>query len=175
VERVDEDNQTLDVVRFSGGSDPARLSARELSMRLAGGRPYHLFIYGLHRTAFVRRAFTGFAPVIAADRLFMCRVAMAGGFVSVDDVLHRRLMRQVPIARRYADEAIGRQWRQVAPRWRLALAAGPYLWRSPVLPPGRRSLVPLVVARFVRASVGDLLVRSGITRIRPAPESRARP
>jgi len=35
VERVDEDNQTLDVVRFSGGSDPARLSARELSMRLA--------------------------------------------------------------------------------------------------------------------------------------------
>jgi hypothetical protein len=135
-------------------------------MRLAGGRPYHLFVYGLYRTAFVKGSFTGFAPVVAADRLFMCRVAMAGRFVYVDEVLHRRTIRRAPIGTRYADEAIGLQWRGTLPRWRLALHAGPYLWRSPLLPARRKVLIPLIIGRFLKSSVGYMLAELGWPRRR---------
>ena len=158
VERVDESGRLADVVRFGGPADPARLTPWQLTLQIAGGRPYHLFIYGLYRTSFIKRAFTGFAPVIAADRLFMCRVAMAAPFAYVDEVLHRRVVRNASIADRYSDEAIGRLWRGTAARWRLALAAGPYLWRSPVLPRGRRAWVPAVVMRFAKAALGYALL-----------------
>ena len=164
VERVNEGGAVLDVVRHEGEANPERLSPWQLTMLLAGGRPYHLFVYGLFRTGFLRRTFTGFAPVVGADRLLMCRVAMAGGFAYVDEVLHRRTVRQAPLAARYANEAIGRLWQSPMARWRLAVAAGPYLWRSPVLPRNRRLWVPAVVMRFVKAAIGrtlaDLFPRS---------------
>jgi glycosyltransferase involved in cell wall biosynthesis len=160
VERVDENGGVIDVVRYAGPTDPSRMSARQLTMQLAGGRPYHLFIYGLYRTSFIKRAFTGFAPVIASDRLLMCRVAMAGRFAAVDQILHRRLVRTKPIAERYADEPLGRLWLGSRPRWRLAMAAGPYLWRSPVLPSGHRWWVPLVVLRFAKAAIGHTLTQA---------------
>jgi glycosyltransferase involved in cell wall biosynthesis len=160
VERVDEAGALLDVVRHQGASDPSSMTSWQLALGLAGGRPYHLFIYGLYRREFISRAFTGFAPVIASDRLFMCRIAMAGRFAYVDEVLHRRLVRAQPIAERYADEALGRLWHRSWPRWRLALAAGPYLWHSPVLPASRRAWIPLIVLRFLKASLGQTLVRA---------------
>ncbi|MBA3295368.1 MAG: glycosyltransferase family 2 protein [Acidobacteria bacterium] len=160
VERVDESGALVDVVRHGGAADPSRMSAWRLTMQLAGGRPYHLFVYGLYRRDFLERAFTGFARVVAADRLFICRVAMAGRFAYVDEVLHRRLVRKAPIAERYGDEAIGGLWRASFPRWRLALRAGPYLWSSPVLPPSRALWVPAVVARFLKAGMGHTLVRA---------------
>ena len=166
VERIDEAGAVVDVVRYAGPADPSRLSAWRLTMQLAGGRPYHLYIYGLYRTGFLRRAFTGFAPVVAADRLFMCRVAMAGGFAYVDEVLHRRTVRLAPIAQRYADEGIGRLWQAAWPRWRLTLQAGPYLWHSPVVPPRRRAWVPAVVARFARGALGHGLTQAGLIRAR---------
>jgi glycosyltransferase involved in cell wall biosynthesis len=165
VERVDESGQVVDLVRHRGATDPSRMTSWHLVMALAGGRPYHLFIYGLYRTDFLRRAFTGFAPVVAADRLFVCRAAMAGGFAYVDEILHRRTVRQAPIAERYADEPIGRLWRGAWPRWRLALAAGPYLWRSPVVPSWRRLWIPAVVLRFAKASLGHTLAQVGLSRV----------
>ena len=169
VERVDEAGGRVDVVRFAGAADPSRLTPRELVMRLAAGRPYHLFVYGLFRREFLCRAFTGFAPVVAADRLLLCRVAMAGAFAYVDEVLHRRTIRQASIAVRYAEEPIGRLWRRAGPRWRLALAAGPYLWRSPVVPPARRLWIPAIVLRFARASLGHMLAEAGYFRRRALP------
>ena len=174
VDRVDETGRVLDRVRHEGDSNPERLSGWQLTMQLAGGRPYHLFVYGVFRTAFLRRAFTGFAPVVGADRLLMCRVAMAGGFAYVDDVLHRRTVRQAPIATRYADEAIGRQWQSRLARWRLAAAAGPYLWRSPVLPRERRIWVPAIVMRFVKAAVGRAVADAGWLNRHPPASTRVR-
>jgi glycosyltransferase involved in cell wall biosynthesis len=171
IDRVDEAGRVIDTVRYGGAADPAGLTPRQLAMQLAAGRPYHLFVYGLYRTDFIRRAFTGFAPVIAADRLFLCRVAMAGRFAYVDEVLHRRMIRQAPIAERYADEPIGRRWRNSWARWRLALAAGPYLWQSPVLPRSRRRWIPLIVLRFARASAGHAMVQAGWLRRKPAASS----
>jgi glycosyltransferase involved in cell wall biosynthesis len=159
VERVDETGAGVDVVRYAGATDPSRMTPWHLTMQLAGGRPYHLYIYGLYRREFLARAFTGFPAVIASDRLFVCRVAMAGGFAYVDEVLHRRLVRATPLAERYAGESLGRLWSGVAPRWRLALASFPYLWRSPVLPPSRRWWVPAVTLRFMKAALGHTLVQ----------------
>jgi glycosyltransferase involved in cell wall biosynthesis len=173
VERIDESGRLLDVVRHAGRTDPSRMSAAQLVFALAGGRPYHLFIYGLYRTAFLERTFTGFPSVIAADRLFMVRAALCGGFAYVDDVLHRRLVREKPIAERYADERIGHLWQGSWPRWRLALVAGPYLWRTPGLPVNRRLLVAAVVLRFLKASLGHTLVRAGLIGRRLDPWARA--
>lgn len=172
VERVDETGHRLDVVRHTGHRNPSRLTRRQLVFELAGGRPYHLFVYGLYRTAFVKQAFTGFAPVVAADRLFMVRVALGGGFAYVDEVLHRRLVRQTPLAERYADERIGHLWQGAWPRWRLALLAGPYLWRSPGLRAGSRFWIPAIVLRFAQASLGQTLVQAGWMRRRPLPSTR---
>lgn len=173
VERVSESGHVVDIVRHTGPADPSRMGHFALAMQLAGGRPYHLFVYGLFRTDFLRRAFTGFAPVIAADRLFLCRVAMAGGFAYVDDVLHRRTVRESSIETRYADEPIGRHWRSTRARWRMLAHAGPYLWRSPVLPRARRAWIPAIVLRFAKASLGHTLVQAGWMRQRAAASPRA--
>ena len=161
VERVTEAGHPVDVVRHQGAANPEHLSPWQLTMLLAGGRPYHMFVYGLFRTAFLRRVFTGFPPVVAADRLLMVRVAMAAPFAYVDEVLHRRTVRQTPIASRYAEENIGRRWRMRSARWRMAAVAGPFLWRSPVLPPNRRLWVVAVVLRLLKASAGRALADAG--------------
>ena len=98
VEREDESGATLDTVRFSGMMDPSRMTPARLAFLLAGGRPFHLFVYGLFRADVLRRAFNGFAPVVAADRLLMCRMALTGGFTSVGEVLHKRVVRRTSIA-----------------------------------------------------------------------------
>ena len=87
VEREDESGATLDTVRFSGTMDPSRMTPARLALLLAGGRPFHLFVYGLFRADVLRRAFNGFAPVVAADRLLMCRMALTGGFTPVGEVI----------------------------------------------------------------------------------------
>ena len=166
VERIDEDGATLDAVRFTGSDDPSRLTPGRLALSLAAGRPYHLFVYGMFRADVLRRLFTGFASVVAADRLFMCRVALCGPFATVDGTLHRRLVRRMSIAERYPEDGIAHLWRGSDARWRLALAAGPYLWRSPGLPLRRKVWIPPVVMRFAKASLGDSLVRSGVMRAR---------
>ena len=166
VERVDEDGAPIDVVRFAGRMDPSHLTPGQLAMALAAGLPLHLFVYGLFRADILRRAFTGLAPVVAADRLLMCRIALIGRFAPVDGVLHKRLVRRVPIAERYADEGIGRLWQDSASRWRLALRAGPYLWRSPGVGFLRKLWVPVIVLRFGKASLGHSLVRAGLIRAR---------
>ena len=166
VQRENEDGAVLDTVRFDGPLDPSMLTPGRLAMRLAAGRPYHLFVYGLFRADVLQSVFTGFAPVVAADRLFMCRVALVGGFAPVRGVLHKRLVRRASIAERYADEGIGQLWRGSAARWRLALRAGPYLWQSPGVPIHRRLWIPVLVLRFAKASLGHSLVQSGLIRAR---------
>jgi glycosyltransferase involved in cell wall biosynthesis len=166
VVREDEEGASIDTVAFEGPMDPSRLKPGRLAMRLAAGLPYHLFVYGLFRADVLRRAFTGFAPVVAADRLFMCRVALTGSFAPVRGVLHKRLVQRASIADRYADEGIGQLWRGSAGRWRLAFRAGPYLWRSPDVAFRRKLWIPAIVLRFAKASLGHSLVRSGLIRAR---------
>jgi glycosyltransferase involved in cell wall biosynthesis len=173
VQREDENGKALDTVRFSGPMDPSRMTPARLALMLAGGRPFHLFVYGLFRADVLRRTFTGFAPVVAADRLLMCRMALTGGFVPVGDVLHKRLIRRASIAERYGDEGIGQLWHNTSARWRLAFSAGPYLWRSPGIPFRRKLLIPAIVLRFAKASLGHSLVQSGLIGPRGGPRAHA--
>ena len=166
IEREDEGGAIVDTVRFTGAMDPSRMSPLRLALQLAGGRPLHLFVYGLFRADALRRAFTGFPAVVAADRLLMCRIALTGGFAPVREVLHKRLVRRASIADRYADENIGQLWRAAAGRWRLALSSGPYLWRSADVPLRRKLWIPAIVFRFAKASLGHSLVQSGLIRAR---------
>ena len=171
VERQDESGATLDTVRFSGAMDPSRMTPARLALLLAGGWPFHLFVYGLFRADVLRRAFNGFAPVVAADRLLMCRMALTGGFTPVGEVLHRRVVRCTSIAERYGDEGIGQLWRSSSGRWRLTVSAGPYLCESPDVPFRRKLLIPAIVLRFATASLGNSLVQAGLMR----PRGGARP
>jgi glycosyltransferase involved in cell wall biosynthesis len=108
LERLSESGSLQDVVRYQGGSDPSRMSSFSLAMALASGKLYHFYIYGLFRTDFLRRAFQNYPRVIAADRLFVCQLALATRFSYVDSILHGRQVHDKPIAKRYAGEELGR-------------------------------------------------------------------
>jgi glycosyltransferase involved in cell wall biosynthesis len=148
VERVGEDDRPRDLVAHAGRRDPNRMSSFALAWALAGGLPYHLFIYGLYRRAFLTRVFTPMPQVACSDRLFMCRVALATRWVYEPRTLHRRLVRNESLATRYAGESVGRVWRDPLARWRMVAAAGPYLAASPVVPGRRKLWIPLLVARL---------------------------
>lgn len=164
VERIHENQTTLDVVKYSGNSDPNRMSNFRLAMALAAGRPYHLYIYGLYRLSFLRRAFQGFPKAPAGDRMFVCQAALATRFRYVDRILHFRQVNSVPISTRYKNEALGHMWKQPFPQERTILSVGPYLLRSTVIPIHRKLLVPIIVLGFVGRYVHDRL-RSVISHL----------
>jgi len=148
VKRVREDGTTVDVVRHVASDDPNQMRSFNLAMALAAGKPYHLYVYGMYRTDLLRKAFDGFPSVMAGDRLFVCRVALATKLRYVDEILHVRLASSTPRGERYKDEELGRIWRDPWGPERTVLAAGPYLWRSTVVPSHRKLWIPLVVLRF---------------------------
>ena len=93
VRRMRDDFTLYDVVRFSGERDPSKMSHFRLGMALASGLPYHLFVYGLYKTEFLKKAASHFPTVVAGDRLFVCQVALATKFSYVDEVLCVRRVR----------------------------------------------------------------------------------
>ena len=172
VERVGEDGRRRDLVAHEGRRDPNRMSSFALAWALAGGLPYHLFIYGLYRRALLAQAFTPLPAVAGSDRLFMCRVALATGWVYEPRTLHWRLVRTESLAARYGGETVGRVWRDRLARWRMVAAAGPFLAASPLVPRARKLGIPLLVARLAwwsaRLSVLDAASRL-VRAVRPRP------
>lgn len=145
VERVHENGTPHDVVRHEGSANPNLMSSFGLSLALAEGTPHHLFIYGLFRTDFLRRAFQNFPRVIAADRLMMIQVALTARFRYVDQVLHTRCINEEPIPVRYKDEDFGKVWHDRHPHLKKDLALGPYLLRSRIVPWQRKLWIPVLV------------------------------
>lgn len=148
VERIRENGERHDVVRYAGPRDPGRMSHFKLALALMVGRPYHLFFYGLHRTDFLKKAFRNFLAVAAGDRLFICQLALATGFRYVDEILHVRTISNEPIVRKYANEAFGRIWRRPLAGLETTRTLGPYLFGSQVIPSSRKLLIPLLAAIF---------------------------
>ena len=145
VDRVSKSDWTKNVVRFEGEANPVTMSQFDLALALAKGTPHHLFFYGLFRTDFLRQAFKNFPRVIAGDRLMMIQVAMATRFRYVDEVLHTRLINDATISVRYKNEEFGRAWRDRNAHWKKALATGPYLLQSQIIPWQRKFWIPIIV------------------------------
>ncbi|HEV8430603.1 MAG TPA: glycosyltransferase family 2 protein [Pyrinomonadaceae bacterium] len=145
VQRLHENGSAHDVVRFEGAKNPNSMTPFQLAMALAHGSPHHLFIYGLFRRDFLRRAFKNFPRVIASDRLLMIQIAMSTRFRYADQVLHTRLINDEPIAVRYKGEQFGRVWHDRNAHLKKALATGPYLLQSQIIPWQRKFWIPIIV------------------------------
>ena len=145
VERLHESGSSHDVVRFKDDANPNSMTTFALAMALAHGSPHHLFIYGLFRRDFLRRAFRNFPSVIASDRLMMIQIAMSTRFRYVDEVLHTRFINDEPIAVRYKNEEFGRVWHDRNAHLKKDLAIGPYLLQSQIIPWQRKFWIPIVV------------------------------
>ena len=145
VKRLHESTGSHDVVRFEDVANPNSMTTFDLAMALALGSPHHLFIYGLFRRDFLRRAFKNFPNVIASDRLLMIQIAMSTRFRYVDQVLHTRFINEEPIAIRYKNEEFGRAWHDSKAHLKKALATGPYLLRSQIIPWQRKFWIPVLV------------------------------
>lgn len=149
VQRVWDDGTEIDVVRFPGPANPGTMSAFRLAMALASGRPYHLYIYGLYRTAFIKSASRYLLKdVVGADRLFVCHISLVKPFGYVDRILHIRQVNREPIKERYKHESLGNIWRDPFGKEKMVWIAGFYLWKSPLIPRERKLYVPFVVARL---------------------------
>jgi glycosyltransferase involved in cell wall biosynthesis len=148
VDRIHDDFTPLDSLRFSGPLDPSRLSHWRAAMNCASGVPYHLGVYGLWRLDFLRRVFRGYPLFFAADRLFMCGVALATRFTYVDEPLYVRTVHRASIAARYSAEGLGATYANPLRFCKSALVAPFHLVRFPTLPLIRRLLTPLVALRF---------------------------
>ncbi len=161
-----------DVVSWQGRADPATMGPLRLAAQLAAGMPFHLFIYGIHRTALLRSVFAMLPRVQGPDRLLMCELALAGRWRHVDRVLYTRQIADIAHAERHGD----------APRiallasgpftaWRLLGAAVPYLARSKGIPLRRKMYIPLLIPVFAKRATlatlayakAALLVRAGRT------------
>jgi glycosyltransferase involved in cell wall biosynthesis len=159
VERLWTDGTLCDVVGWQGDGDPTKLSHLSLGVKVAGGKPYHLFIYGLYRTRFLIDAFIGLPSVIAIDRLFVCQNALATKFRYVDKVLHRRQVTKVSLTQRYQNDDLGRAWTKPFSEWKLVFAGGRFLARSKVIPWTRKIYLPIILTPFVKRAIIGTAVR----------------
>lgn len=148
IKKVSEGHTESNVIRFSGRNDPNHMSQYQLAMSLAAGRPYHLYVYGLYRTEFLRKSIQYFRPIAGGDRLFVCHAALVAPFRYVDEVLHVRQVRSDHIRDRYKKEQLGRVWRDTFAKEKMVLAAGSILFGSSLIPLRRKLLIPFVVLRF---------------------------
>jgi glycosyltransferase involved in cell wall biosynthesis len=145
VERVTEEGKHVDFIKHEGNANPANMSNLRLAMKLMSGCLYHIYIYGLYRTCFLKKALQNFPLVMGGDRLFVCQVALATKFSYVNQILHIRTVNSVPLAKRYAQEELGRIWQDPLRQFKVIYAAGPYLFNSQVIPLNRKMWVPLLV------------------------------
>lgn len=115
IHRVREDKTLFDEVIYAGKDELTCLDYRDVFRRMIQikSSPHiHIFIYGLFRTKLLRNlALVPFPNVIASDRIFMCEVALTTHFYSYPDVLHFRTVHTLNLIDRYAEERVGRVWK----------------------------------------------------------------
>jgi glycosyltransferase involved in cell wall biosynthesis len=146
-ERVYEGGGRLDVVRHAGKHDPSKMSHLRLALARPEVRNYHLYIYGLFRTDFLRIAFERMPKFIGGDRLFFIQVALATRLRYVDEVWNVRQVAARELHLRYHDDPDIWTWANPFGPWLFPILAGPYLLRSRLIPWHRKLWIPIVVAR----------------------------
>lgn len=125
--------------------------------------PYHCFIYGLYRMDILKSLLELPIPQVpAADRLFMCQVALATKIRYVNQLLYIRTIREKPAKVRYSEEEFMRSENTESLAYtKVWLALTPYLWASKAIPGYRKRLIAVASDVFMRTYIG-LLYRSEV-------------
>ncbi len=120
--------------------------------------PYHCFIYGLYRTDILKLLLEAPIPKVpAADRLFMCQVALATKIRYVNQILHIRSIRTIQSRVRYSDEEyIQSENTEPLAYTKMWFALTPYLWASKAIPSYRKRLIAVASDVFMRSFSGLL-------------------
>lgn len=162
--RLREDGTVFQAHRFEGATNPSAMSHLMLLMGMASANtPFHFFIYGLFRAGIIKEAVSNPAPdVPAADRLLMCRIALATRFRYVDEFLHDRTVRDKPMLERLASEqSMKSEAADPLAYTRTWLIMEKYLRESAIVPEHRKRLIPLAADTFAETRP-DVLYRPGL-------------
>jgi len=175
VERIRQNGELLDTVRFVGTDNPNHRTFYQMLQSVTSSKKYNLFIYGLFRTSLLKRAIQ-FAPEVPTlDRLFICQLALATKFRYVDRVLHVRMHHEQPSAVRLPDEKFNRM--QAGDKWvdaKILHALAQMLFRSTLIPPARKTYVPVVIWRYGRLLLYNRFAPRIKRRVAPATWNRLR-
>lgn len=153
IEPFSEDGSVLGPVHLTGDKDPSAMSHLQLAKAVWKHWPYHVFVYGLYRTEFLRRAFQNVPEISGAGKLFMCQVSLATRVRYVDEVLYARQMSPKSFSERYAGTpgmpGQRLEWRDLE----LCGEASRFLVRSQVVPTARKAYIPIVLGTIVGTRV----------------------
>jgi glycosyltransferase involved in cell wall biosynthesis len=148
IKRQYDDGTPYDLCRFDGRLDPSTLSHWRVADNCAAGVTYHLGVYGIWRTEFLKKVFFGYPLFLGSDRLFMCGVALATRFVHIAEPLYVRTVHWASTAKRYAEEDLGVAYSHPMRFVRAVFSSFLFLMTFPAIPLRRRFLTPLIAARF---------------------------
>lgn len=149
LDRLSVDGRTMDTVRFAGRDDPNRRGYYGMLKGLCSNRKYNLYLYGLYRTEFLKKAAPLFPETLGGDRLFLCQIAAATRLRYVDRVLYFKT-RQLHHESSYAEANRGRGVHQ-----QQILDLARLLARSPVIPWHRKLLLaPPTLVRYGAWTLG---------------------
>ena len=182
-ERVYEDGTLYDTQRFGGKDSPNDRSPFGTLCLVTSPRKLNLFLYGLFRRDFLKRAVRYFPDVPAWDRVFMTMVALSAPVRCVNTVLHRHTLHKASLTDRYPDEQVfrkknGRQYRFLYTG--IVKAMCRICWNSDLVPWARKwYLLPGLVhytfyvmahqvrlpLRALRKSLGQFKLRIKLERI----------
>ena len=111
VRRVYQDGVVRDEVLYKNNLDITRKSFPEVFDMMSSERPIHWFC-GVFRTKLLNDLLRQPFPACKAqDRVFMCELALTTHIYSIADILHHKTLYRKAAAERYADEPIGKQYR----------------------------------------------------------------
>lgn len=144
VQRVEEDGTPIDILRFrtETGRLANELSSFEIFKRIQYGEGLYIYLYGLYKTAFLRRAMGELLPEVPSmDVHLMAEIALTTRFGYVDEPLYIRTINQTPAYKRYPGEKYARLardgvWTPEAERAFLR----EYIWASRLVPLHRKVL-----------------------------------
>ncbi len=108
-DRIYEDGQRRDTKRFRGRHSPNGKPALSVLLKVTSPLKYNLFIYGMFRTSFLRKAVPYFPDIPCWDRVFMAMICLATRIRCVDKVLHLHGLNAMSVKERYPDEAVFRK------------------------------------------------------------------
>ncbi|GEM_PF-1810031 len=136
-ERVHEDGTLFDVQRFVGKDSPNGKTHFSIALKLTSPLKFNLFLYGLFRREFIRKASRFFPDIPAWDRVFMTMVCLSAPIRCVDEILHRHGIHSIPLKERYPEEAVfrrkgGKDYRSLF--WRTIHSIGATTLRSDLVP-----------------------------------------